>query len=112
MGDCPTSTGRRRSRTQPRQEDDRLQDRPAVGATAKTRKGGGCGRCWAEWAELWSAAAEWIMLSVPGGDVAVVDDTLFEALWAAVMLSRLIVSLIVDKDGKFQIHRNPDVVYM
>ncbi|KAK1961956.1 hypothetical protein LY78DRAFT_720836 [Colletotrichum sublineola] len=52
------------------------------------------------------------MLSVQGGDVAVVD-TLFQALWAVIMLSLLPVKIdIVDKDDRFPRHRDPDTVYL
>ncbi|KAK2018746.1 hypothetical protein LZ32DRAFT_599015 [Colletotrichum eremochloae] len=52
------------------------------------------------------------MLSVQGGDVAVVN-TLFQALWAVIMLSLLPVKIdIVDKDDRFPRHRDPDTVYL
>ncbi|KZL69724.1 hypothetical protein CT0861_09249 [Colletotrichum tofieldiae] len=52
------------------------------------------------------------MLSIQGGDVVVVD-TLFQALWAIIMLSHLPVNIsIADKEDTFQKHRDPDIVYI
>ncbi|KAJ5897103.1 uncharacterized protein N7473_006502 [Penicillium subrubescens] len=61
---------------------------------------------------FFGASWESWLLSIEGGDVVVVE-TLFQALWAVMLLSQLPLNIkIIGKSDRFPKYRDPEDVYI